>query len=81
MWKPQAQQNFDLKSWLRTIFFLALSDFNDDFHLETDSSDVGIRRILSQKRHYSFLLTKIMSMNAKGFHIPSGDECHHTSSR
>lgn len=52
VWTTQAQQAFEeLKSRLSTTPVLPLPNFNDDFHLETDASGVGIGGILSQKGH------------------------------
>ncbi|WMV39249.1 hypothetical protein MTR67_032634 [Solanum verrucosum] len=51
-WTNQAQQAFEeLKCRLSSTPVLALPNFDEDFHLETDVSGVGIGAILSQRKH------------------------------
>ncbi|KAF3668248.1 hypothetical protein FXO38_08178 [Capsicum annuum] len=52
LWTAQTQQAFEeLKIRLSSTPILALPNFDDDFHVETDASGVGIGVILSLKGH------------------------------
>ena len=56
IWKPDHQKALDaLKDALASDKILIKPDFNKDFYLQTDASDVAVSAILSQKMEMIYL--------------------------
>lgn len=64
-WTPQLQLCFDtLEQALVTAPVLALPDFSQPFHIETDASATGIGAVLSQNSHPIAYISKALGKKA-----------------
>lgn len=64
--QPHAEAFQLLKDALRSVLVLALPDFIEPFHLDTDASSTGIGVVLHQKGHPLGFISKPLSPRNQG---------------
>lgn len=75
-WDSNAQKSFeDLKLAMTKAPVLALSDFSQQFIIQTDASKFGTGAVLTQNGHLICHLSKILSKIIKFFDVYSGTSC------
>lgn len=69
-WTPEAETAFQvLKQALISAPVLALPDFNQQFVIDTDACDVGIRAVLSQRGHPIAYVSRALGPRNRGLSV------------